>query len=305
MLPAYITHDAFAPEADALRAAFDAHFAEPSRHAPETHQVWNYWHVPGSYTYLRTSPEKVLPRGPLDALFARIRAFAAERYGLTHITWPYLSLYVAGCQQILHNDARNGRMGYVYSLTRWDERRFLGGETLIFREADYFASGAITRPMASLGFYELVPARFNQLLLFDDRLPHAVPRLEGTMVPQEGRVVLHGHLSEGPPLVEGGLPDGAVEAVLAARRGEMLDAAAKAGPGLTGLVTARVSVGTDGAVADAQILFDRLMPIGREAGDPAAAVAGIERFLRALRFPRAAEASTVTMAVPLGYAIGT
>ncbi|MCC7271617.1 MAG: hypothetical protein IT561_03035 [Alphaproteobacteria bacterium] len=304
MLPAYMAHENFSAQAEALRAAFEAHFADPMSHTADRHQVWNYWHVPGSYTYLRTTPEKVLPREPLLALFEEIRALAAARYGLTHVTWPYLSLYVAGCQQVLHNDARNGRMGYVYSLTRWDERRFLGGETLIFREGDYFGSGAITRPMASSGFYELVPARFNQLLLFDDRLPHAVPRLEGSMVPQEGRVVLHGHISEGPPLVEGGLPGGAVAAVLAAGEAALRAHVTQSATGLTGLVGARLEVGLDGAVAKVEILYDRLMPTGRDAGDPATAVAAVGGFLQALRFPRAAAPSTVTLAVPCGERIG-
>ena len=46
--------------AEAMRADIDAHFANPQQHKPETHQVWNYWFVRDLYTYLRTTPEKVI-----------------------------------------------------------------------------------------------------------------------------------------------------------------------------------------------------------------------------------------------------
>src|SRR5579872_5211186 len=45
-----------------LRADIERHFANLGRHDPATHQVWNYWFVPGLYTYLRTQPEKILQR---------------------------------------------------------------------------------------------------------------------------------------------------------------------------------------------------------------------------------------------------
>lgn len=300
MLPGFAVIDDFFAEAGALRAGVDAHFAEPAKHRAETHQVWNYWHVPGLYTYLRTVPEKVLPREPLNRFMARLRAVALFRFGLSAVTWPYLSLYVAGCQQGLHNDATNGRLGYVYSLTRWDERKFQGGETLIFKERDYFGSAAITRPNAGEGLYELVPARFNRLLLFDDRMLHAVPRLEGTMVPQDGRIVLHGHVSEGPVAVTGALPQAAVQAVLDRAAAALKRCADEAGPGLAGLVTVRLAIGEDGSVLKHEILFDRLLPTVRAAASPEAAAGAVREFLSKLTFPAAAASSLVTVPVPFG-----
>ena len=300
MLPGYTVVDDFFPEAEALRAGIDAHFAEPAKHRPETHQVWNYWHVPGLYTYLRTSPEKILPRALLDRFIARLRAMALYRFGLADVSWPYLSLYVAGCQQGIHNDARNGRFGYVYSLTRWDERKFQGGETLIFKEQDYIGSAAITRPNAGTGLYELVPARFNRLLLFDDRMLHAVPRLEGTMVPQDGRIVLHGHISEGPVAVAGALAPAAVAPVFEREAAALQSRADGAGKGLAGLVAVRLTVGEDGRVQKDEILFDRLLPTERGAADAAAATAAIRGFLSTLIFPAAAGSSLVTVPGPFG-----
>lgn len=300
MLSGYTAIDDFFPEARALRAGIDAHFAEPAKHKPESHQVWNYWHVPGLYTYLRTSPENVLPRALVERFLAKLRALALFRFGLGEVTWPYLSLYVAGCQQGLHNDSKNGRFGYVYSLTRWDERKFLGGETLIFKEQDYLGSAAITLPNAGLGLYELVPARFNRLLLFDDRLLHAVPRLEGTMVPQDGRIVMHGHISEGPVAATGALAQPAAAAVVEGAQAAIERCVQQAGAGLAGLVAVRLTLDGDGAVVKDEVLFDRLLPTERGAAAPDAAIAALREILRKLAFPKADGSSLVTVPVPFG-----
>ena len=57
--------DNFLPRefAAAMRADIDSHFAAPYQHHPDTHQVWNFWFVPQTYTYLRTQPEKVINNG--------------------------------------------------------------------------------------------------------------------------------------------------------------------------------------------------------------------------------------------------
>src|SRR4051812_21073170 len=124
----FITLDDFMParEAAAMRAAIDAHFADPQDHEPGRHQVWNYWHVPQLYTYLRTTPEKVIPQALVLHFYQALTVFAREALGFGHVTWPNLSLYVDGCEQHLHNDSANGRLGYVYSLTR-DARKTIGG----------------------------------------------------------------------------------------------------------------------------------------------------------------------------------
>jgi Rps23 Pro-64 3,4-dihydroxylase Tpa1-like proline 4-hydroxylase len=45
---------------------------------------------------------------------------------------------------------------------------------------------------------ELVPPLFNRLTVFDPRVPHGVPVVEGTRDPREGRLVLHGWFQVGP-----------------------------------------------------------------------------------------------------------
>src|SRR5258708_2203389 len=106
--------------AEAMRLDIDNHFSNPAAHQADTHQLWNYWYVPELYTYLRTLPEKVIAKASVDRLMGRLRAWSADTLGLASVSWPVLSLYVAGCRQNLHNDSANGRFGFVYSLTRDD-----------------------------------------------------------------------------------------------------------------------------------------------------------------------------------------
>jgi hypothetical protein len=44
------------------------------------------------------------------------------------------------------------------------------------------------------GYFYVIPPLFNQLLLFDDRLAHMVPVVQGTMNPVHGRLCLTGHV---------------------------------------------------------------------------------------------------------------
>ena len=129
--------------AEAMRRDIEAHFAKSGSHRPDTHQVWNYWFVPGLYTYLRTSPEKLINRDRVEHFMQVLRGWSAEALGLREVTWPYLSLYVSGCRQNLHNDSENGRFAFVYSLTR-DKRMTTGGQTIVMNEGDLFRTNVST-----------------------------------------------------------------------------------------------------------------------------------------------------------------
>jgi len=257
--PPLIVVDGFLPTEIALqlRRAIDEHFANPQTHRAETHQVWNYWFVPDLYTYLRASPERVLGQEWAALFYEALRRWSIATLGMANVSWPYLSLYVPGCRQGWHNDSLNGRFGFVYSLTR-DVRRTIGGETLIRRETDSFR-GNLTQPQAGRGFYETIEPRFNRLLLFDDRLPHAVERIEGAMDPVEGRFVLHGHVSEGGRIVDGAPPAIAVAGPIAdALRGFREKTAAAAGL-YHGPLVLRLRIDPAGSVADCAALLDRVL----------------------------------------------
>lgn len=292
----------FSPDAEALRACVDRHFSNPSQ-AGEQHQVWDYWHVPNLYTYLRTSPDKVIDRALVDAFYAQLQSFALTHLGMDHVTWPRLSLYVEGCSQALHNDSSNGAIGYVHSLTRWDERRFSGGETMIFREQDYWASGRFREAGAGRHFYETVPGPFNQLLLFDDRLIHGVVPVRGVADPRQARLVLHGHISARGMSIDGGLDQlmaagdeggapeglarmlGAVKAIVAAHKGAF-----------HGFVTCAVDIDAGGAVLQARPLVQRVLATtGPRVADPV--VEQVLQAICAVRFAPAPAPSRITLPV--------
>ncbi len=267
----------------ALRGNIDDHFANPSAHHGDTHQVWNYWFVPELYTYLRTSPEKVIARERAIAFHDVLRKWSIGHLGMTEVTWPYLSLYVGGCRQGWHNDSRNGRFGFVFSLTR-NARRTIGGETLIWRDSDPFR-GNLATATAGRGFYEVIEPRFNRLLIFDDRLPHAVERVDGSMDPAEGRLVLHGHLSEGSAVIVGALPAAQVAEQLNAALSQFGNETSAGTTFYNGPLILRLVIEASGALATCEILVDRVIhPDPGHVGWDAVRSALLAR-LAALKFP--------------------
>ena len=88
----------------------------------------------------------------------------------------------------------HGPWAFVLSLTHWDKRRFTGGETQIMSDSvlnywDHYESDATIDQRDIFSVFE---PRFNQLLLFDPRVPHGVRLVRGTQDPREGRLVLTG-----------------------------------------------------------------------------------------------------------------
>jgi hypothetical protein len=292
----------FFPEADALRRAFEAHFADPDKHTPARHQIWNYWYVPRLYTYLRTAPEKIAPRDLVERFHTLMRTSMFETYGLSNVYWPYLSLYVAGCEQGLHNDAAGGRLGYIYSLTRWDQRTFSGGETLLFKESAWTEGALLTEANAGASFYDLIPQHFNQLLLFDDRVPHLVPRLEGGMDPVAGRVVMHGHVTEGPIVTEGGIDGRQAAAALTATLAEIDARRLALAQTHHGLMVLRVLINAEGRVERYSIPFDRVLPLKSDIApfEPAPFVDLVVQ----CRFPAMPSPSRITIPIAIGRALG-
>jgi hypothetical protein len=288
----FLVIDGFLPERQGLdmREDIDAHFSNPSNHQASTHQVWNYWYVPGSYTYLRTTPEKVIGRPKVEAFVEALGNWAALNLGLAGITWPYLSLYVPGCAQGLHNDSANGRLGYVYSLTR-NARQTIGGETVLMHERDLFRS-LLDRPAAGTGLFDLVEPRFNRLTLFDDRIPHAVQRVDGSMDPTEGRFVLHGHISEAGVVTQGPLQSDEIQRSVDRALDEIRSCVA---PGVHGPLVLQLEIARTGEVRQVRPIFDRLA--SADGGDLDFLRGEVTERLQVIRFPAASSATRAN--VPL------
>jgi hypothetical protein len=294
----YLILDDFLPpdEAVAMRRQINGHFAEPHAHTADRHQIWNYWHVPGLYTYLRTRPEKVIERALVARFVQALTVWAEYMLGLGHVTWPYLSLYVDGCEQKLHNDSVNGRFGFVYSLT-WDERKTFGGETLLLKEGDLFRDN-MGRASAGAGLLDLIEPKFNRLTLFDDRMPHGVQRVEGSMNPVEGRFVLHGHISESGPMADGPLEAAEIARKVHEALGPLLSDVQQKAVLHHGPLVLRLAIGPDGAVSQIDRLVDRL---ARADGNSAGVVVGeVIRIVRGLRFPEAPAPTEATVPLLFG-----
>jgi hypothetical protein len=296
----YVVCDDFLPHdlAAAMRQDIEAHFAKPGAHQPDTHQVWNYWHVPQLYTYLRTNCDKVIALDRMRRFMAGLTEWSAQTLGMGYVTWPYLSLYVGGCRQGLHNDSTNGRFAFVYSLTKRD-RATIGGDTIVFKESNAFRS-RLTAPGAGITFYDRVAPVFNRLAVFDDRLPHAVERVEGSMDPVEGRFVLHGHISESGAIVRGPLSSAAVDGCV--REGtKAIVAEIEARPErYHGPVVLRFTVLQSGKVAQPVILVDRVA-CGDERGKGADGIANeLLSALTQLTFPTATGTSEATVPIVIG-----
>jgi hypothetical protein len=299
-LPHFHVVDDFAPEAAPLRAAFEQHFAEPNRQHLDVHGCWNYWYVPGLYTYLRANPYRVLPGALVDSFRQRLLTWSVEHLGCAQITPPQLALYVNGCRQGSHNDAENGRWAYVFSLTP-PGRSFAGGATHLYRPEPYWDTDASAHAASGMRLYDAVAPEFNRLTIFDDRLIHAVEPVEGTLDPLQGRVVLHGHIREGEAWVSG--------ALAAADRSPVRDALTPlrdAGSALAreyrGVITLRLAVRPDGRVATATVLSDLAAP--RVPGRAADAAERARQAAAELVFPRARGESVVVAPVALDQPSG-
>lgn len=286
--------DRFAPEAPALRAAFDARHADPRSTRPDRF-VWDWWHVPGQYTALRTPAWTYFPRSTYESFHRRLVRWGRRVLGCHDVSPPWLSCYVEGCGQELHGDLPHGPWAFVLSLTRWDRRTFRGGETLLLRDEvlDHWSGFRSHRGLEVADLFLEVEPRFGRLAVFDPRIPHAVRTVTGTRDPRAGRLVVHGWFVQPRPFVEGPLPAAALAARIGDLTGEV--SAALAGLPLAGLLSLGIAVTPSGRVGPVRVLSDTTRaPSGAER-ERRRALARIRRAVTRWRFPRRRGASWITL----------
>jgi hypothetical protein len=199
--------DRFAPEASELRSVFDGRFAEP-RSSRADRFVWDWWHVPGQYTALRTPAWTYFPKKLYEAWHRRLVMWGRTTLGCHDISPPWLSNYIDGCSQQLHGDLPHGPWAFVFSLTNWQRRAFAGGETLLVRDEvlDFWHDFRSVRAVEEHELVRAIEPRFGRLTVFDPRIPHGVRPVSGTRDPREGRLVIHGWFVQPRPFVQGPLP---------------------------------------------------------------------------------------------------
>jgi hypothetical protein len=294
------TASSFFPRAGDLRRHFEERVGPGRATAtPENRFVWDYWHIPGQFTYFRTVALNVIPPSLLAEFTEALRAWGRTNLGADRVTMPWLSFYIEGCRQELHSDVIQGMWSYVYSLTPWEERRFTGGETLLADERllDYWRRFDPERSSESRHLIERIPAHFDQLCVFDSRLPHGVAVVEGTREPLRARVALHGWFHDPEPSSDGPLTVEDATPVIHAIRSRWGNEGARLGP-FRGTAVWRLAVDAGGAVSAVELVVDNLVGVDPRAGEPSELLSVGDAMLHEATFPARDGPSSVL--VPLG-----
>lgn len=260
------TFDAYFPQAKALRSEFDRRFKDPLEPRADRF-IWDYWHVPGEYTLLRTQAHAFFTRKLYERFHRHLVEWGREYLGCHDVSPPWLSCYVEGCRQERHADVPHGPLAFVFSLTNWSRRKFKGGETFLHEHAD-------------------VPAKFNRLLVFNPALPHGVREVRGTHDPRFGRLVIHGWFVNPRPFWYGPLNindiSHGIESGLAAALEGKLDLG-------RGFLSVRLKISAQGEVSQIQPLVNTLTDGNTKD------VAHLLRTLKTLRFAKKRSATMLTL----------
>jgi Rps23 Pro-64 3,4-dihydroxylase Tpa1-like proline 4-hydroxylase len=272
-----------------LRLVFDDRLGNLRGASPERF-VWDYWHVPDQYTYVRTFADEFFPRELFGRLLDRLLTWGGQNLACTKVVRPWLSYYVDGCRQEMHADVPHGPWAYVFSLTNWEERAFTGGETFLLgaETLDLWRSGSGSAGSELESFVELIEPKFNRLTVFDPRIPHGVRQVEGTREPRDSRLAIHSWFYE-PRLVvsealerAGQRPElDAVLAILLVSLRDLED--------VEGLVATRVDIDPRGGVGATRVVSSSLVSTSGDGRAVEEAERSIEGFLADSTFPKLGE----------------
>lgn len=295
MSKSVLTVDSFCPEAKPLRHHFEERFANP-RGTDGDRFVWDYWHVPGQYTALRTPAYLYFPRKHYEAFHQRLVWWGRRHLGCHDVSPPWLSCYVEGCRQELHGDLPHGPWAFVYSLTPWTNRKFRGGETVLLRDEilSYWQLDTKSHGMERDDIVREVPAKFNRLTVFDPRIPHGVREVRGVQDPRDGRLVIHGWFVQPRPFIEGPLATKELGRAIEDLSGE-LGKLLETGLDIQGVLSARFRVGSDGRVSEFRVLTNALRHPLRDTASERAILGLVRRFFSTQAFRKQKSESHVTL----------
>jgi hypothetical protein len=198
-MASHLIVDGFGSKAMLLRRRFEEVMADPEAPRSPERFSWDWWHVPGRYTHLRTPAARFFSKELIEGFRSELQAWGRSELGCGEISPIWLSLYVEGCEQNWHADHPHGPWAFVYSLTP-KSNAFRGGETQLLRPEvlsrwSFTAQGEFHAD----AIIEKIAPKFSRLIAFDPRIPHGVTRVEGTRDPLVGRLVLHGWFT--PPQI--------------------------------------------------------------------------------------------------------
>lgn len=287
------------PLARQLRKEFETILKDP--HSPDRFQ-WDWWHLPGRYTHLRTPADRFFSENSTERLVEGLRSYGREHLGCQDISPLWLSCYVEGCEQRLHADRPHGPWAFVLSLSP-SNRKFQGGETMMVRpEILSLWNQGIPKGHAfeEAEIVERIPSVHGRLLVFDPRRPHGVSRLSGTLDPLEGRLVVHGWFTQPQPFVTGGLSPAEAEKSLQAFD-DVLARTFSTGFESTGTAAFRIAIAPDGHVNKITKLESSLIASlpETERRESRALISTVRKHFLNWKFPKSKRASTLTL--PLSF----
>ncbi len=284
----------FFDDALKLRHEFEAKFKDPKKTSPDRF-VWDYWFVEDQYTLIRTEAENIFSKKVFQNFSQNLMEFGQKYLGFDGITPPWISYYVDGCKQDLHADVPHGPWAYVYSLTPWSKREFTGGETVLLKSStlDYWNN---FEKMSGIEMKELttkIPANFNQLLVFDPRIPHGVSPVRGVQDPLKARVVIHGWFTNPRPIIHGGLGEKKTTSLLNEMIYEMEPIFDKYSF-VTGTLAIRMEINPKGKIDRLYFLTNTLISLERNI--PTVKLLNeMELFLKNKTFPKAKTRTEITL----------
>lgn len=195
----------FYPHAAHLREHFETRFHEPEK-ARYDRCVWDYWSIPNQYCHLRTPAYHFFPKELYEPFHRYLVEWGRKNLGCLDVSPPWLSCYVDGCFQAFHGDLPHGPWAFVFSLTP-KKKTFQGGQTLLFKDEilSYWNTFEHREGLNQNHILEKIEPRWNQLLIFDPKIPHGVERVSNANSVLDGRLVIHGWFIQPCPQIDGPL----------------------------------------------------------------------------------------------------
>lgn len=290
-----LTVDSFFKDAKSLRSHYEERFRDP-RSANSDRFVWDYWHVPGQYTQLRTPAYHFFPKKTYDSFHQQLVWWGRRTLGCHDVSPPWMSCYLDGHGQQLHGDLPHGPWAFVFSLTPWNKRKFTGGQTMLLKEEilSYWKGFTSTRGLEEGDIIDEIEPRFNRLTVFDPRIPHGVRQVEGVKDLLEGRLVIHGWFVQPRPFIEGPITPKELQSVIdgmSEELGRLIDE----GLDLHGLLSLKIDVAANGAITSVKPLASSLRHAGGDERFEKALVKHITGWLSQVRFAKKRKASTITL----------